>query len=116
MATLETSTNPRQISEKTEFRQDFSFGWQRARLLGAFFNGTFLLALGVSIFLQSIERFISLKEVSEVKLVLIMGCVGLGLNIITAVFLHGQCFQQSIRLPFLFPFPQGLGLTYQYPP
>ncbi|KAK4042860.1 hypothetical protein C8A01DRAFT_13564 [Parachaetomium inaequale] len=76
------------ISEKTEFRQDFSFGWQRARLLGAFFNGAFLLALGVSIFLQSIERFISLKEVAEVKLILIMGCVGLGLNIITAAFLH----------------------------
>ncbi|KAK3906883.1 hypothetical protein C8A05DRAFT_29213 [Staphylotrichum tortipilum] len=76
------------ISEKTEFRQDFSFGWQRARLLGAFFNGAFLLALGISIFLQSVERFISLKEVSEVKLILIMGCVGLGLNIITAAFLH----------------------------
>jgi len=42
--------------------------------------------------LQSIERFISLKEVSEVKLILIMGCVGLGLNIITAAFLHGQSF------------------------
>lgn len=40
--------------------------------------------------LQSMERFISLKEVSEVKLILIMGCVGLGLNIITAAFLHGQ--------------------------
>ncbi len=100
MANFETSTNTRQISEKTEFRQDFSFGWQRARLLGAFFNGTFLLALGVSIFLQSIERFISFKEVSEVKLVLIMGCLGLGLNIITAAFLHGQCFQQSTRPPF----------------
>ncbi|KAK3294763.1 cation efflux family-domain-containing protein [Chaetomium fimeti] len=84
------------MSEKTEFRQDFSFGWQRARLLGAFFNGAFLLALGISILLQSIERFISLKEVSEVKLMLIMGCVGLGLNIITATFLHGQ----SITKPF----------------
>ncbi|KAK4156518.1 hypothetical protein C8A00DRAFT_30589 [Chaetomidium leptoderma] len=76
------------ISEKTEFRQDFSFGWQRARLLGAFFNGAFLLALGISIFLQSIERFISIQEVAEAKLVLIMGSVGLGLNIITAAFLH----------------------------
>ncbi|KAH6631882.1 cation efflux family-domain-containing protein [Chaetomium tenue] len=76
------------MSEKTEFRQDFSFGWQRARVLGAFFNGAFLLALGISILLQSIERFISLREIEEVKLMLIMGCVGLGLNIITAAFLH----------------------------
>ncbi|AEO66805.1 uncharacterized protein THITE_2144300 [Thermothielavioides terrestris NRRL 8126] len=76
------------ISEKPEFRQDFSFGWQRARLLGAFFNGSFLLALGISIFLQSIERFIAVKEIDNVKMVLITGCVGLGLNIITAAFLH----------------------------
>ncbi|KAB8276400.1 cation efflux protein [Aspergillus minisclerotigenes] len=47
------------ISSKKESPKDLSFGWQRARLLGAFFNGVFLLALGVSIFLQSIERFIS---------------------------------------------------------
>ncbi|KAL2130960.1 hypothetical protein VTI74DRAFT_5723 [Chaetomium olivicolor] len=76
------------ISERTEFRQDFSFGWQRARLLGAFFNGSFLLALGIGIFFQSIERFISIKEVEDVKLILILGCIGLGLNIITASFLH----------------------------
>ncbi|KAH6856532.1 cation efflux protein [Chaetomium sp. MPI-CAGE-AT-0009] len=84
------------LSEKTEFREDFSFGWQRARLLGAFFNGAFLLALGISILLQSIERFISLREVSEVKLILIMGCVGLGLNIITAAFLHGQSITKPL--------------------
>ncbi|KAJ4300296.1 hypothetical protein N0V88_002969 [Collariella sp. IMI 366227] len=82
------------ISEKTEYRQDFSFGWQRARLLGAFFNGSFLLALGISIFFQSIERFISIKEVEDVKLILILGCVGLGLNIITAAFLHDHAVSE----------------------
>ncbi|GAB1202462.1 hypothetical protein APSETT445_001077 [Aspergillus pseudonomiae] len=50
------------ISSKKESPKDLSFGWQRARLLGAFFNGVFLLALGVSIFLQSIERFISPQD------------------------------------------------------
>jgi zinc transporter 1 len=58
-------------------------------LLGAFFNGAFLLALGVSILLQSIERFISVREVEDVKLVLIMGSIGLVLNIISVVLLHG---------------------------
>ncbi|KAK3390958.1 cation efflux family protein [Podospora didyma] len=72
------------ISERSESPQDLSFGWQRARLLGAFFNGVFLLALGISIFLQSIERFISLQHVEDPQLVLIMGCVGLTLNIISA--------------------------------
>jgi Co/Zn/Cd efflux system component len=69
-------------------RKDFSFGWQRAQLLSAFFNGVFLFALGISIFLQSIERFISLKKVKNPKLVLIMSCVGFGLNIISMIFLH----------------------------
>ncbi|KAK3502618.1 cation efflux family-domain-containing protein [Neurospora crassa] len=66
----------------------FSFGWQRARLLGAFFNGVFLLALGTSIFLQSIERLITAERVEDPKLMLIMGCVGFTLNIITITFLH----------------------------
>ncbi|TPX07326.1 uncharacterized protein E0L32_010748 [Thyridium curvatum] len=76
------------ISEQSNSPQDLSFGWARARLLGAFFNGVFLFALGISIFLQSIERFISLEHVQNPKLVLIMGCVGLGLNLISAAFLH----------------------------
>lgn len=97
--------NTVQISSKKDSPQDLSFGWQRSRLLGAFFNGVFLLALGVSIFLQSIERFVSVQGtwhlshrvpptdmmavVEQPKLVLIVGCIGLGLNIISASFLHG---------------------------
>ncbi|KAJ5754841.1 cation efflux protein [Penicillium manginii] len=38
-----------------------TFGWQRVQLLGAFFNGVLLFGLGISVFLQSIERFISLQ-------------------------------------------------------
>ena len=57
-------------------------------MLGAFFNGVFLLALGISIFLQSLERFISLERVEDPKLVMILGCVGLTVNTISALFLH----------------------------
>ncbi|KAF2823027.1 cation efflux protein [Ophiobolus disseminans] len=77
-----------QVSERKTSPQDLSFGWARAQLLGAFFNGAVLLALGLSIFLQTIERFISIEHVSNPKLVLIVGCVGLTLNLISAVFLH----------------------------
>ena len=76
------------ITEHAESPQDFSFGWARAQLLGAFFNGVFLLALGVSIFVQSIERFISVKHIENPQLVLIMGSVGLTLNLISATILH----------------------------
>ncbi|KAL2267691.1 hypothetical protein VTJ83DRAFT_4968 [Remersonia thermophila] len=76
------------MAEKTEFRQDFSYGWQRARILGAFFNGAFLLALGFGIMLNAIERFTALHNVDHVKIVFLMGCVGLGLNVLAALFLH----------------------------
>lgn len=78
----------RKISERNVAPQDLTFGYQRAQLLGAFFNGVFLLALGISIFVQSIQRFAYIEEVKDPKLVLIMGCIGLTLNIISAVFLH----------------------------
>ncbi|KAH8845802.1 hypothetical protein MCOR07_009896 [Pyricularia oryzae] len=78
------------LSERKETPPEMlSFGWQRATILGSFFNGVFLLALGLSIFLQSIERFVSLEHMEDPFLVLIMGCIGLGLNIISIIFLHG---------------------------
>ncbi|KAH8635052.1 hypothetical protein IG631_10453 [Alternaria alternata] len=77
-----------QVTDRKTSPPDLSFGWARASLLGAFFNGSFLFALGISIALQSIERFISIERVQNPKLVLIIGCVGLFLNIISALFLH----------------------------
>ncbi|KAL5084832.1 hypothetical protein Trisim1_011392 [Trichoderma cf. simile WF8] len=68
--------------------QKFTFGWARATLLGAFFNGVFLLALGVSILVQAIERFVNVTVVDQPKVVLIVGCVGLGLNLLVLSFLH----------------------------
>ncbi|KAK3306985.1 cation efflux family-domain-containing protein [Chaetomium strumarium] len=76
------------MSEKSQHRQDFSYGWQRARLLGGFFNGAVLLALGIGIFIQSVERFVTLRDIEHAKLVLITGCVGFGLNAASALFLH----------------------------
>lgn len=47
--------------ESSSKYRSLSFGWQRAQLLGSFFNGVFQLALGFSIFLLSVERFISVQ-------------------------------------------------------
>ncbi|RAH51031.1 putative di-, tri-valent inorganic cation transporter [Aspergillus brunneoviolaceus CBS 621.78] len=78
------------VSEADDSPKVLSFGWQRAQLLGAFFNGVLLLGLGISVFLQSIERFISIERVENPKLMFIMGSIGLGLNLISATFLHAQ--------------------------
>jgi len=48
----------------------------------------FLLALALSILLQAIERFVNLQEVDSPKLILIVGAIGLGLNIISALVVH----------------------------
>lgn len=42
--------------------QKYTFGYQRATLLGAFFNGVFLIALSVSILVQAIERFTDISR------------------------------------------------------
>ncbi|GAB7345963.1 hypothetical protein MBLNU457_4186t2 [Dothideomycetes sp. NU457] len=57
------------------------FGYQRAGVLGAFFNGVFLIALSFSIFLQAIERFIEPDFIENPILLLIVGGVGFGINV-----------------------------------
>ncbi|KAJ7591650.1 putative CDF zinc transporter [Mycena floridula] len=66
----------------------FTYAFHRAELVGAFFNGVFLLALALSIFLQSIERFINIEPVKTPEQVVIIGCIGLGLNILSVLVVH----------------------------
>ncbi|EAU90495.1 hypothetical protein CC1G_00879 [Coprinopsis cinerea okayama7 len=76
------------LKERRKHTHEFTYAFHRAELVGAFFNGVFLLALALSIFLQSIERFVHLEEVEDPKLILIVGCIGLGLNIISIIVVH----------------------------
>ncbi|KAL2875411.1 hypothetical protein SGCOL_009319 [Colletotrichum sp. CLE4] len=77
--------------------KSLTFGWKRAQILGAFFNGVFLLALGVSILLQAIERFTQLPPVEDPVLVLIMGCIGLALNVMVLSFLHETHHHEHVQ-------------------
>jgi len=47
--------------EERQAPNEFTFGYQRASLLGAFFNGVFLLALSISILVQAVERFVDIS-------------------------------------------------------
>ncbi|KAF2229334.1 cation diffusion facilitator family metal ion transporter [Viridothelium virens] len=71
-------------SPPSSFSSTLSFGYARAPLLAAFFNAVFLLALGVSIFLQSVERFVALSKVEQPRWMLVMGGIGLGVNVVSA--------------------------------
>ncbi|KAF5000963.1 hypothetical protein FGRMN_1333 [Fusarium graminum] len=75
--------------------QAYTYGWQRATILGAFFNGVFLLALGVSILVQAIERFVHITHVQNPILILIVGSAGLALNILVLSFLHEHDHQHD---------------------
>ncbi|KAI1414935.1 cation efflux protein [Hypoxylon sp. FL1857] len=68
----------------------FSYGWVRAEILGAAFNAVFLIALCVSIILEALTRFVEPQEVSNPKLILIVGCCGLASNLIGFVVLGGH--------------------------
>lgn len=71
-------------------REGFSFGWQRAELLGAAFNGVFLLALGVSVVLQSVDRFINPSKLGNAVLVAIIGAAGIASNFLMVLLLGGH--------------------------
>ncbi|KAF2626916.1 zinc/cadmium resistance protein-like protein [Macroventuria anomochaeta] len=74
-------------NEKTNSKK-YTYGWQRAETLGALVNGVFLVALCLSIFLEAIQRFVEPQEVSQPKLVLIVGSLGLASNLVGLVLFH----------------------------
>ena len=77
-----------------------SFGWERAEVIGALVNGSFLLAMCFSITLEAVHRFIDWwptpdKNISQFEIVknsdslIIISAVGLGINIV-GLFLFGH--------------------------
>ncbi|SCO79220.1 related to cobalt accumulation protein COT1 [Fusarium oxysporum] len=69
---------------------EFTFGWVRAEILGAFFNAVFLIALCVSIVLEALTRFIEPPEINNPKLMLIVGSAGLFSNFVGFFVLGGH--------------------------
>ncbi|KAJ2001601.1 Zinc resistance conferring protein, partial [Coemansia thaxteri] len=65
-----------------------TYGWQRAEILGALTNGVLLLGLCLTIYIDAIERLIKIEEIKSPKLVMIVGCVGLGFNLLGLVLFH----------------------------
>ncbi|KAI8877420.1 cation efflux protein [Backusella circina FSU 941] len=76
------------VAAKTQWNPKYSYGWQRAEILGALVNGVFLLALCFTIFLDAIERFASPEPVSNPVMVLITGSAGLVANIVGLFLFH----------------------------
>ncbi|KAF3927328.1 hypothetical protein ABW21_db0202387 [Orbilia brochopaga] len=66
----------------------YTYGWQRAEVLGALINGVFLLALCLSIVLEAIQRFFDPPVITQPVLILCVGSAGLASNIIGLFLFH----------------------------
>lgn len=75
---------------KKDKHPNFSYGWQRAEILGAMFNGIFLMALCFSIFMEALQRFFNTNEVKNPRLIVVVGSMGLASNIAGLFLFHGH--------------------------
>ncbi|SGZ57879.1 CIC11C00000002105 [Sungouiella intermedia] len=66
----------------------YTYGWQRAEILGALINAVFLLALCFSIIIEAIQRFFDPQVISNPKLILVVGTAGLISNGVGLVLFH----------------------------
>ncbi|KAK4065804.1 hypothetical protein Purlil1_14032 [Purpureocillium lilacinum] len=78
------------VAAQKERTDEYTFGWVRAEILGAFFNAVFLIALCVSIILEALTRFVEPPKVNNPELILIVGCAGLFSNLFGFVVLGGH--------------------------
>lgn len=65
-----------------------TYGWVRAEVIGALFNGVFLISLCLSITIEAIQRFFDIEEIKNPKLLLLVGGIGLLINVIGLVVFH----------------------------
>lgn len=75
IAFISVRMSPKKWSKNT-------FGWARAEILGALVNAVFLCALCFSILIESIKRFMKPDLIHDPFLILIVGGLGLFINLI----------------------------------
>lgn len=67
-----------------------TFGWARAEVLGALVNAVFLVALCFSITVEACKRFIEVETIHDPQLLVIVGGLGLLVNLIGLCLFHGE--------------------------
>lgn len=74
-----------------------TFGWARAEVLGALVNAVFLVALCFSITVEACKRFIEVEMIHDAQLLVIVGGIGLLVNLIGLLLFHGK-FYYTVKL------------------
>uniref|UniRef100_A0A8C4X3G6 Solute carrier family 30 member 10 n=1 Tax=Erpetoichthys calabaricus TaxID=27687 RepID=A0A8C4X3G6_ERPCA len=70
----------------------FTYGLPRTEVLGALGNTIFLTALCFTIFVQALTRLMEPQKISDPELVLIVGALGLAINIVGLIIFQECCF------------------------
>ncbi|XP_052871809.1 proton-coupled zinc antiporter SLC30A1 isoform X1 [Anopheles cruzii] len=78
---LSIKMSPKKWSKNT-------FGWARAEVLGALVNAVFLVALCFSITIEACKRFIEVEHIHEPELLIVVGVIGLLVNLLGLCLLH----------------------------
>ena len=61
------------------------FEYRDSQVVGALVNAVFLVALCFSIFVDAMKRFLEMEEIRSPKLILVVGSVGLTINLVREV-------------------------------
>ena len=67
-----------------------TYGWARAEVLGALVNAVFLIALCFTIFVEALQRLFHDEHIHDENLMLIVGGLGLVINIIGLALFQGH--------------------------
>ncbi|XP_078261869.1 calcium/manganese antiporter SLC30A10 [Rhinoraja longicauda] len=71
---------------------------RRAEVLGALLNAVILCALTFGVFIQAISRLLELNKLQDVLLVLVVGALGLGVNVLGLILFQDCCSKRGRRM------------------
>ncbi|ESO06461.1 hypothetical protein HELRODRAFT_155708 [Helobdella robusta] len=83
------------LAISTRSSKQNTFGWARAEILGALVNSVFLAALCFTIFIEAIQRLITPNNLENPKLLLIVGSVGLLINLLGLAIFYNETHGHS---------------------
>ncbi|XP_051867211.1 zinc transporter 10 [Pristis pectinata] len=76
-------------------RHSNTYGFVRAEVVGALANAVFLSALTFTVFAEAIVRLVHPFKIEDVGLVLIVGALGLAVNIVGLILFQNCCFRRK---------------------
>ena len=78
-----------------------TFGYARAEVLGGLVNSTFLLGICLTLLFEAIERLVETEPIEEPTAFLIVGAIGLVVNIVGMFIFHDHSHSDNLQGIFL---------------